>query len=128
MTSVQRPLLAAATAALIGAVVSSFATGAARSQGTAAGLELIKGGGTPLSINGLQILNSLNCPLLVKASETDRQPLWIPPSQVAAKNRLGCLSPADALYRADGCPRQLCKANDGTIPLPGQGGAGQPMP
>lgn len=126
MTSVQRPLLAAATAALIGAVVGLITADPARSQGSAAGLELIKGGSTPLSINGLQILNSLNCPLLVNPSQTDRQPLWIPPSQVATKNRLGCLSPSDALYRADGCPSQLCQANDGTIPLPGKAGAVQP--
>jgi len=113
MTSALRPLLVAVAAALIGVVTGGNAQ--AQSQG---GLELIKGGSTPASIQGLQILNSLNCPLLVKPSQAQQQPMWIPPSQVAAKNKLGCLSPADALYGADGCPRQLCSAGQGVIPLP----------
>jgi hypothetical protein len=37
---------------------------------------------------------------------------------VAAKNRLGCLSPQDAVYGKDGCPLRLCSANQGVVPLP----------
>jgi len=105
MTSAVRLLLVAATSALLGTLADT----AARAQ-SQAGLDLIKGGSTPASIQGLQILNSLNCPLLVKPANAQQQPMWIPPSQVASKNRLGCLSPADALYGPDGCPRQLCSA------------------
>jgi hypothetical protein len=32
------------------------------------------------------------------------QPTRLTPDEVKAKNRLGCLSPADAVYGADGCP------------------------
>jgi len=59
------------------------------------------------------------CPLLVPASDRALQPLRIAPSQVAMKNSMGCLSPADAsLYGPDGCPVKLCKLPQGTVPLP----------
>jgi len=59
------------------------------------------------------------CPLLVPASDRALQPLRIAPSQVAMKNSMGCLSPADAsLYGRDGCPVKLCKLPQGTVPLP----------
>jgi hypothetical protein len=58
------------------------------------------------------------CPLLVPASQSELQPLRIPPSQVAAKNARGCLSPADAVYGPDGCPQRLCGQNAGVIQLP----------
>ncbi|MEN9540961.1 MAG: hypothetical protein RLZZ459_1052 [Cyanobacteriota bacterium] len=113
MTSAPLTWLAVATTILAGSIAGGGANG--QGQGD---LGLIKGGSTPLSIQGLQILNSLGCPLLVRPSESERQPMWIPPAQVAAKNRLGCLSPSDAVYGPDGCPRQLCRTTDGTIPLP----------
>lgn len=58
------------------------------------------------------------CPLLVPASQSELQPLRIPPSQVAAKNAGGCLSPADAIYGPDGCPLRLCGQTSGVIQLP----------
>ena len=59
------------------------------------------------------------CPLLVPASDRALQPLRIAPNQVAMKNSMGCLSPADAsLYGPDGCPVKLCKLPQGTVPLP----------
>ncbi|MDM7937837.1 MAG: hypothetical protein QUV06_10300 [Cyanobium sp. CZS 48M] len=48
------------------------------------------------------------CPLLVPLQSAVLQPLQIKPAQVPRKNAGGCLSAADALYSADGCPRQLC--------------------
>ncbi len=57
------------------------------------------------------------CPLIVPANQAELQPLRIRPEQVAGKNARGCLSPADALYGPDGCPRQLCGANAGVIQL-----------
>ena len=60
-----------------------------------------------------------SCPLLVAPSNSEFQPKRIQPSQVAAKNAAGCLSPGDAIYGPDGCPQKLCGANSGVIPLPG---------
>jgi hypothetical protein len=47
----------------------------------------------------------------------------LPPSEVAAKNKLGCLSPNDAIYGSDGCPTRLCGQNSGAVPLPITGGS-----
>jgi hypothetical protein len=58
------------------------------------------------------------CPLIVPASQAELQPLRIRPDQVAGKNARGCLSPADAIYGPDGCPRQLCGGSAGVIQLP----------
>ncbi|MFZ0409206.1 MAG: hypothetical protein WAM11_14005 [Cyanobium sp.] len=59
------------------------------------------------------------CALVVPASDAAQQPLRIAPSQVAKKNMMGCLSPADAsLYGPDGCPLKLCHLPQGTVPLP----------
>jgi hypothetical protein len=70
----------------------------------------------PLAIDGLP---PPPCPLLVPASDYALQPLRIQPSQVARKNAVGCLSPADAaLYGPDGCPVKLCHPPQGTVPLP----------
>ena len=115
MTSAHRPWLTAGATCLL---AWSGWLGAAQAQDSTPGLELIKGGSTPAAIHGLQILNSRSCPLLVPASEAGLQPLWIPPSQVKAKNNLGCLSGADAIYGPDGCPTKLCGASQGVIPLP----------
>lgn len=70
----------------------------------------------PLAIDGLP---PPPCPLLVPGSDYALQPLRIAPSQVARKNAVGCLSPADAaVYGPDGCPVKLCHAPQGTMPLP----------
>ncbi|MBM5826420.1 MAG: hypothetical protein FJ054_13970 [Cyanobacteria bacterium M_surface_10_m2_119] len=59
------------------------------------------------------------CPRLAPANNpTSVQPLRIQPGQVPRKNARGCLSPADAVYGPDGCPRQLCGADAGVIQLP----------
>jgi hypothetical protein len=84
-------------------------------------LELIKGGGTPAAINGDAGVTSWatanSCRLLVNPSEAATQPLRIPPSDVASKNRLGCLSPDDAVYGSNGCPTKLCGSSSGVVPL-----------
>jgi hypothetical protein len=70
----------------------------------------------PLAIDGLP---PPPCPLLVPDSDYALQPLRIHPSQVARKNAVGCLSPADAsVYGPDGCPVKLCHPPQGTMPLP----------
>lgn len=70
----------------------------------------------PMAIDGLP---PPPCPLLVPPADAALQPLRIHPSQVARKNAIGCLSPADAaLYGPDGCPRKLCHSPQGTVPLP----------
>jgi hypothetical protein len=55
---------------------------------------------------------------VVPANQRELQPKRIQPQQVKAKNALGCLSPADAVYGADGCPLRLCGAGAGVIQLP----------
>lgn len=70
----------------------------------------------PMAIEGLP---AEPCPLLVPGSDRALQPLRIQPSQVARKNAVGCLSPADAaVYGPDGCPVKLCHPPQGTVPLP----------
>jgi len=70
----------------------------------------------PLAIDGLP---PPPCPLLVPGTDRALQPLRIAPSQVARKNAVGCLSPADAaVYGPDGCPVKLCHPPQGTVPLP----------
>ena len=49
-----------------------------------------------------------SCPALLPANESFLEPMRLPPSEVPAKNAKGCLSPADAIYGPDGCPKQLC--------------------
>lgn len=58
------------------------------------------------------------CPLVVPPELPALQPLRIDPAQVAAKNRRGCLSPADAIYGPDGCPLRLCSGGSGAFALP----------
>ena len=113
MTSARRLWVPVGLAAL--ALNISLASQARAQQG--AGLNLIKGGSTPAAIQGLDnLINS--CPLLVKPADAALQPLRIPAAQVDAKNKLGCLSSADAIYGPDGCPSKLCGAGKGVIPLP----------
>lgn len=59
------------------------------------------------------------CPLIVSPESTAIQPRQILPSQVAGKNAMGCLSPSDAIYGADGCPVKMCGQTSGAFPLPG---------
>ena len=59
-----------------------------------------------------------SCPLVVPPSQTLFQPRRIQADQVKAKNAMGCLSPADAVYGADGCPLRLCGPDAGVIQLP----------
>ena len=65
-----------------------------------------------------QALPKPSCPLVVPASQKLLQPRRIQPNQVQAKNAMGCLSPADAMYGADGCPLRMCGADAGVIQLP----------
>ena len=87
-----------------------------------------------LAIAGVGLLGSLqgqalaqglpkpSCPLVVPASQKLFQPRSIQPNQVQAKNAMGCLSPADAVYGADGCPLRICGAEAGVIQLPDYNG------
>jgi len=59
------------------------------------------------------------CRLVVPARQSVLQPKRLKPSQVQAKNAMGCLSPADAVYAANGCPQRLCGPNAGVIQFPG---------
>ena len=59
------------------------------------------------------------CPRIGPAGQDDSQPLRLTPSQVPLKNRLSCLSPADAVYGPDGCPLRLCPYPQ-TLELPVQ--------
>lgn len=59
------------------------------------------------------------CPRIASpAGQSYLQPARLPASQVAAKNKLGCLSPADAIYGPDGCPLRYCGASSGTFQIP----------
>jgi hypothetical protein len=64
---------------------------------------------------------SSQCPLIVPESAANLQPRRIEPSQVQAKNAMGCLSPSDAIYGPDGCPLKPCGPGSGTFQLPGAG-------
>ncbi|MEB3257679.1 MAG: hypothetical protein VKN83_05085 [Cyanobacteriota bacterium] len=72
----------------------------------------------PLAINGPEALVPSPCRLVVPADQAVLQPMKIRPEQVPLKNRLGCLSPADAVYGPDGCPARLCGKNEGAFQLP----------
>ncbi|MFN9644741.1 MAG: hypothetical protein ACK6BG_06400 [Cyanobacteriota bacterium] len=71
----------------------------------------------PLAIDGEAALVPSPCRLVVPPGQSVLQPLKIRPEQVPLKNRLGCLSPADALYGPDGCPVRLCGPTQGVFPL-----------
>ncbi|KEF43261.1 MAG: hypothetical protein ER33_00520 [Cyanobium sp. CACIAM 14] len=73
----------------------------------------------PLAIPASPGLSPPACPLVVPPQERSFQPLRIAPAQVTNKNRMGCLSAADAIYGPDGCPTQLCGNQRGQrVPLP----------
>ncbi|MFM8525950.1 MAG: hypothetical protein ACKOCM_10075 [Cyanobacteriota bacterium] len=48
------------------------------------------------------------CPALLPSYENFLEPMPLRPQDVPAKNAKGCLSPADAIYGTDGCPKKLC--------------------
>jgi hypothetical protein len=75
---------------------------------------------------GQPILPASSCPAIVKPG--DIQPMRLLPSEVAAKNKLGCLSPNDAIYGKDGCPTRLCGQSSGAVPLPSAGGSAGNQP
>jgi hypothetical protein len=66
-----------------------------------------------------QVRMAGSCPLVVPQRDSELQPRRITPGEVAAKNAGGCLSPSDAIYGPDGCPKKLCGPNAGVIPLTG---------
>ncbi len=101
----------------------------AQSQVDDPDLKLIKSGGTPSVFSpGKLVLPASSCPAIVNTAAGEIQPMRLPPSEVAAKNRLGCLSPNDAIYGSDGCPLRLCGGNRGTVPLPTAGGSAANTP
>ncbi len=67
----------------------------------------------PLAIQASPGLPPRPCPLVVPPHDSLFQPLRIQPQQVGMKNRMGCLSAADARYSPDGCPSRLCGTKDG---------------
>lgn len=71
----------------------------------------------PLAIDADGALVPSPCTLVVPPGQAVLQPLKIRPDQVPLKNRLGCLSPADAVYGPDGCPLRLCGPTRGVFPL-----------
>jgi hypothetical protein len=90
-------------------------------------LKLIKGGGTPAVFGGEnQPFPANSCSAIVNVGAGAIQPLRIAPVDVASKNRLGCLSPNDAIYGADGCPIRLCGSDRGAVPLPAAKGTASP--
>jgi hypothetical protein len=106
--------------ALIMALVLGLPSGVAHGQSQDPALKLIKGGPTPTAVPNkpAEFLPSRRCPLVVASSNSSTQPMRIDPALVAAKNRMGCISPQDAIYGSDGCPLRLCGANQGVVPLP----------
>jgi hypothetical protein len=72
----------------------------------------------PLAINGAVPPVPSPCRLVVPPDQAVLQPMKILPEQVALKNRLGCLSPSDAVYGPDGCPARLCGKGEGAFQLP----------
>jgi hypothetical protein len=124
-----RDIMAAAARPLaLPLLLLALAAGGARGQSPDPALKLIKGGATPTAVpnDPAEFLPSRRCPLVVARNNSSAQPLRINPALVAAKNRLGCISPQDAVYGNDGCPLQLCGANQGVVPLPQQ--LPQPVP
>ena len=98
----------------------------AQVQASDPALKLIRGGGTPAVFKpGQPVLPASSCPAIVNVSAGDIQPMRLPPDEVAAKNKLGCLSPNDAIYGPDGRPTRLCGQAQGAVPLPAGDGLSQ---
>jgi hypothetical protein len=94
---------------LVALLTAASATGAAAQVSPSAN--------QPLAIDGAAALVTSPCRLVVPPGQSVLQPLKIRPDQVPLKNRLGCLSPADAVYGPDGCPVRLCGPTKGVFPL-----------
>jgi hypothetical protein len=94
---------------LVALLTAASATGAAAQVSPSAN--------QPLAIDGAAALVPSPCRLVVSPGQSVLQPLKIRPDQVPLKNRLGCLSPADAVYGVDGCPMRLCGPTKGVFPL-----------
>ena len=91
----------------------------AQTQAIDPGMNLIIGGSTPAAIRGnpSSWLPANSCPVIAPDNAKALQPIRINAANVESKNKLGCLSPADAMYRSDGCPKKLCGAKMGVVPL-----------
>ncbi|MCX5944232.1 MAG: hypothetical protein NTZ53_02755 [Cyanobacteria bacterium] len=76
---------------------------AANGSGTLPGASLVQ-----VMDNGIVPRKGSSCPLVVPSQVDFLQPKRLKPEEVKAKNAAGCLSPADAIYGADGCPLKLC--------------------
>jgi len=78
-------------------------------------------GGSVVEVRADDAVGTLQppCPRLASPpGQSAIQPARLPAAQVAAKNRLGCLSPADAIYGPDGCPLRYCGNAAGSFQLP----------
>lgn len=117
------PIAAAPLARLIVPLLLLSNSALAQSTSNDPALKLIRGGGTPAVFkSGQPYLPPNSCPAIVDVNAGGIQPMRLPTTEVAAKNKLGCLSPNDAIYGADGCPLRLCGQNQGAVPLPAGAG------
>jgi hypothetical protein len=113
------PIAAAPLARLVVPLLLLSSSALAQSASNDPALKLIRGGGTPAVFkSGQPYLPPNSCPAIVDVNAGGIQPMRLPITEVAAKNKLGCLSPNDAIYGADGCPLRLCGQNQGAVPLP----------
>lgn len=113
------PIAAAPLGRLILPLMLLSSSALAQSASNDPALQLIRGGGTPAVFkSGQPYLAPNSCPAIVNVNAGDIQPMRLPTTEVAAKNKLGCLSPNDAIYGADGCPQRLCGQHQGAVPLP----------
>lgn len=117
------PIAAAPLARLVVPLLLLSSSALAQSASNDPALKLIRGGGTPAVFkSGQPYLPPNSCPAIVDVNAGGIQPMRLPTTEVAAKNKLGCLSPNDAIYGADGCPLRLCGQNQGAVPLPAEVG------
>ena len=94
---------APAAAAPVGQILAQAQPGAGQSGAGQSGASQLEGlYGDDLPRQGSR------CRLLVPSDMPFLQPKRLKPGEVKAKNASGCLSPADAIYGADGCPLKLC--------------------
>jgi len=113
------PIAAAPLGRLVVPLILLSSSALAQSASNDPALKLIRGGGTPAVFkSGQPFLPPSSCPAIVNVNAGEIQPMRLPTTEVAAKNKLGCLSPNDAIYGADGCPQRLCGQNQGAVPLP----------
>ncbi len=113
------PIAAAPLARLVAPLLLLSSSALAQSASNDPALKLIRGGGTPAVFkSGQPYLPPNSCPAIVDVNAGGIQPMRLAITEVAAKNKLGCLSPNDAIYGADGCPLRLCGHNQGAVPLP----------